>query len=900
MGALVFSSRDLRRGEATLSPHPQKARPLLGVVVAGAAFLVFTLLALAAPGIASAATISSTGPLTEITISEELNCDVRHAGDTDPEFYGATACGTFLAVGGTLFGPSAIPAGGAATPRTPFTPVSQTAVLGSGTAADPYRIVTVVDLGTTGLRISETDSYVVGEETYRTDVEISNSGASDQSFLLYRAGDCFLQNSDFGFGRIDTFTGAVACRAGVDDGTGNIVPGTRIEQWFPLTAGSSHMEAGFNDVWARIGSQQPFPNTCDCASYIDNGAGLSWAVTVAAAGAVTVSHLTVFSPLGVVPLSTSKTADQPTAQPGTTDGYTITVTNPNTSAVTLDSITDTLPAGFTYVPGSTSGATGADPSISGQALTWTGPFAVPAGGNVSLHFNVTVSSVSGDYLNEATAAATGFTVAPSGLTAKITVTSGGGVDLSMTKADAPDPVTVGGTLTYTLTVTNNGPDPSTDSTVTDTLPAGVTFVSATPSQGTCSQAAGTVTCTLGPLAVGASATIAIVVTVDATAVCPLSDTATVAGVETDPLAANNSATASTACGGGTDLAITKADAPDPVTVGGTLTYTLTVTNNGPDPSTDSTVTDTLPAGVTFVSATPSQGSCAQAGGTVTCTLGPLAVGASATIAIVVTVDATAASPLSDTATVAGVETDPVAGNDSATAETTISLPVGLDHFKCYQTKQVGAKFDSRQVVLTDQFNTERVKVVRPGAFCNPADKDGSGIGDPTAHLACYKIRDVKGDEFPKFKQQAVEVTNQFGTQTLLLKRIRSLCVPSSKSPSGEVPGPPPTSLDHFKCYKTKQVGARFDPRQVVLADQFNTERVNVVRPEAFCAPVDKDGSGINDPSAHLACYKIRDVRGDEFPKFERRRIEATDQFWTHTLLLKKTRTLCVPSSKTVL
>jgi hypothetical protein len=62
--------------------------------------------------------------------------------------------------------------------------------------------------------------------------------------------------------------------------------------------------------------------------------------------------------------------------------------------------------------------------------------------------------------------------------------------------------------------------------------------------------------------------------------------------------------------------------------------------------------------------------------------------------------------------------------------------------------------------------------------------------------------------------------------------------------------------------------------------------VNVVRPEAFCNPVDKDGSGINDPSAHLACYKIRDVRGDEFPKFERRRVEVGDQFGTHTLLLK--------------
>jgi uncharacterized repeat protein (TIGR01451 family) len=650
----------LRQRASQMGRRPgtrQRRRPLFRAGTALSVLAALALLALAVPGVARAATINSSGPLTEITITEQLNCDVRHAGDTAPEFFLATACGTFLAVGGTLFGPAAIPAGGAATPRTAFTPVSQSAVLGSGTSPDPYRIVTVVDLGTTNLRITETDSYVVGEETYRTDVEIANSGAADQSLLLYRAGDCFLQNSDLGFGDVESATGAVACRAGVDDGSGTIVPGTRIEQWFPLSAGSSYMEAGFSDVWARIGSQQPFPNTCECSVYIDNGAGLSWAGTVAAGGKATFSHLTVFSPLGRVPLSTAKTADQATAQPGAADGYTITVANPNTSSVTLDSITDTLPVGFTYTPGSTTGATSADPSVSGQTLTWTGLFAVPAGGSISLHFGVTVSSTSGDYLNEATAAATGFTVAPTGPTAQITVTAGVGSDLAITKADAPDPVAVGGSLTYTLTVTNNGPDPSTDSSVTDTLPPGVTFVSATPSQGACSEAAGTVSCTLGSLALGASATIQIVVTVDATALSPLSETATVTGAETDPAAANN----------------------------------------------------------------------------------------------------------------------------SATAETMISLPTELDHFKCYKTKQVGTKFDPRQVVLTDQFITERVNVVRPEAFCAPVDKDGSGINDPSAHLACYKIRDVRGDEFPKFERQRLEAADQFGTHTLLLKKTRTLCLPSSKT-----------------------------------------------------------------------------------------------------------------------
>ena len=72
-------------------------------------------------------------------------------------------------------------------------------------------------------------------------------------------------------------------------------------------------------------------------------------------------------------------------------------------------------------------------------------------------------------------------------------------DLSITKSDAPDPVSPGGTLTYTLTVTNGGPTGATSVTVTDTLPAGVTFVSAAGAGWTCSQSSGTVTCTRASL-----------------------------------------------------------------------------------------------------------------------------------------------------------------------------------------------------------------------------------------------------------------------------------------------------------------------------------------------------------------------------------------------------------------
>lgn len=86
-----------------------------------------------------------------------------------------------------------------------------------------------------------------------------------------------------------------------------------------------------------------------------------------------------------------------------------------------------------------------------------------------------------------------------------------GADLSIVKADSRDPTPTARNMTYTLTVTNNGPDPASGVTVTDQLPPGVTFVSASASQGTCGESSGTVFCTLGTVASGAPVTIDVVV-----------------------------------------------------------------------------------------------------------------------------------------------------------------------------------------------------------------------------------------------------------------------------------------------------------------------------------------------------------------------------------------------------
>jgi uncharacterized repeat protein (TIGR01451 family) len=121
-----------------------------------------------------------------------------------------------------------------------------------------------------------------------------------------------------------------------------------------------------------------------------------------------------------------------------------------------------------------------------------------------------------------------------------------------------------------------------------------------------------------------------------------------------------------------DLAVTKIDTPDPVSAGRLLRYTIRVTNRGPGRATGVKVTDNLPGGVTLVSTKASQGSCSAAGAKITCALGALAAGASATVTVIVR----PATPgtLVNVARVAGNEGDPNPGNNTSAVTTRVVAP----------------------------------------------------------------------------------------------------------------------------------------------------------------------------------------------------------------------------------
>src|SRR3954468_14247004 len=174
-------------------------------------------------------------------------------------------------------------------------------------------------------------------------------------------------------------------------------------------------------------------------------------------------------------------------------------------------------------------------------------------------------------------------------------------DLAITKTDGVTTATPGGSVTYTITASNAGPDPATGATVADTFPAVLTCT------WTCVGAGGG-TCTASGtgnlndsvnLPAGGSVTYTATCAISASASGTLSNTATVSGGgASDSNAANNSATDTDTLTPQADLAVTKTDGVTTATPGGSVTYTITASNAGPSNAAGSTVADTFPASLT--------------------------------------------------------------------------------------------------------------------------------------------------------------------------------------------------------------------------------------------------------------------------------------------------------------
>ncbi len=345
--------------------------------------------------------------------------------------------------------------------------------------------------------------------------------------------------------------------------------------------------------------------------------------------------------------------------------YTLTVTNNGPSDSTGGfTVTDTLPAGETFqAAGSTPGA-----GVSGQTITYTNSTGLANGATETFTIHVTVSAdlASGTPLQDSAAVvlAAGATIDPNpnnNTSSSVNSTVATSADVVVTQT-GPATVTAGTDATYTITTTNNGSSDALGVTTSDAAPVGTTFVSFVQNTGPANG---------GTLAAGESETFTLVVLVNSSDAnsSTIVNTANVSTTTTDPNSANNTSTVNSVVATSADLVVTETG-PATVIVGGDVTYTLIVTNNGPSDAQNVMLNVTLPAGETFVSASAGGGSgTSYSSGS----LGTLAAGADLSVTVVAAVSrgAVGGSTLTNTATVSSSASDPNGANNTFSFSSTV-------------------------------------------------------------------------------------------------------------------------------------------------------------------------------------------------------------------------------------
>ncbi|MDI6099525.1 hypothetical protein QLQ12_13055 [Actinoplanes sp. NEAU-A12] len=410
--------------------------------------------------------------------------------------------------------------------------------------------------------------------------------------------------------------------------------------------------------------------------------------------------------------SVVNTGGATTANVGDTLTYTVTARNDGGSPARLSAISDALPAGTTYVPGSlrsVSGSTTTKPTdaagddageyvggsravnlrVGAGAGSASGGTLAP-GESQTLSYQVTVnSSTAGTTLNNDAATSYTETVTNSPATSTsntAAIAVNPAADLSVTAALVTPAVVAGQAAGYTLTASNAGPSSAGTVQLIGTVPAGLTGVTATSAGGACTVAGTKAQCDYPSIASGATRTMTISGNVPSTAepgtAYTLAASVTSATYETKQ--ADNSASVSTPVTASANLNVAMTYSPSVPVGGGTITYTVTVTNQGPSLARGIVLSDPIPIGSTNASATVPGGVCnSTTTGTIECIWASLAPGATKTITITMTL-AQNNPNVNNAVSIASGTPDPDVGNNIVTvtgagalvADVEISLTLG--------------------------------------------------------------------------------------------------------------------------------------------------------------------------------------------------------------------------------
>jgi uncharacterized repeat protein (TIGR01451 family) len=439
--------------------------------------------------------------------------------------------------------------------------------------------------------------------------------------------------------------------------------------------------------------------------------------------------------------------------PGAQTTYTITVFNDGPSTVTGASVLDVLPAGLTFVS-ATGGATHTGGTISHTTGT------IATGGSESFTVTVLVGAgVTGNIANTATVSPPSGVTDPNSANDSSTDTDpvAPSADLRLTKSNSVSTLAAGAQTTYSFVITNDGPHQATGAFVEDVLPAGLTYVSSSTGV-TYNAGTRTVSYVAGLLAVNATATFTVTVSVDSNASGTITNTATVyppAGVA-DPDPSDNTATDSDPILTEADLSITKSNGSGVYQEGGTSVYTIVVRNDSSLPVSGVRVQDALSTGMVSASWTAvfSPGSSGTASGTgAVDQLIQLAAGGSAIYTFRAVIGTGTAGKLVNTAIVtppAGL-TDPNPSNNSATDTDKLPIVVTGTEVGCKSSPMITV-IDPYTGRIMRQFSLYE-SAYRGGVRVSVGDVDGDGVDEIVAAPGAGRVGEIR-----VFRQDGTELT----------------------------------------------------------------------------------------------------------------------------------------------
>ncbi len=374
-------------------------------------------------------------------------------------------------------------------------------------------------------------------------------------------------------------------------------------------------------------------------------------------------------------LSITKSVSDSTPTVGDTVIFTIVGTN-NGPTTTDISITDTLPAGLTWLSDSENKSNFSCSNV-GNAVTCTGAQDFSTDEAVTVTIEARVDSA-GAITNSASivpiSAGVTDTITTGNNSASVNLTATSpNADLSITKSVDDSTPTVGQDVTFTIVGRNNGPT-TTDITITDTLPAGLIWVSDSENKSSfdCTNVGNAVTCTgTQDFTTDETVTITIIARVDSAGA--ITNTASIApitaGVTDTVTTGNNSASVSLTATATANLALTNTDSSDPIFTNRTVTYALRVTNSGPQNTNNLILTDSVSNG-TITAVSGDGWSCTHTATTATCTKSSLSTGVTANTVSVSVTAPTSGGTITNSASVSATEADPDPANNTSIVQTT--------------------------------------------------------------------------------------------------------------------------------------------------------------------------------------------------------------------------------------